>query len=320
MLTGLEHFSFQGYMNELMVYNPEHYHINQTQSVFVRLEGTSLRLSRPNTGIPKRAMRDEFIPVLQFVHQRHFDLDGSRVFLMPAGLVKKRVWSKKYPICVALSKSSNAKPERPSDTSAVEADGFDVITEQQCDTSILYLFARTCREKEEWYKRFEGASKNKPLINHILEIREALRWKRQQRHSSSNAETMKHRRQGSTDSTSSLSSLTDETTPEVETRGMVEFARYMSRLMPSSGASKLPSPTHSRKDSKEAKDMKSITGAMVCDQQLLWLNALIGRSFWDFLGDKYWANKVKEKLQKKLSKIHVSRLFGVVKLSYILSL
>lgn len=37
-----------------------------------------------------------------------------------------------------------------------------------------------------------------------------------------------------------------------------------------------------------------------------WVNALLGRIFWDFLGEKYWADVVSKKIQKKLSKIRVS--------------
>ena len=36
-----------------------------------------------------------------------------------------------------------------------------------------------------------------------------------------------------------------------------------------------------------------------------WLNAFLGRIFWDFLGETYWANVVSKKIQMKLSKIRV---------------
>lgn len=36
-----------------------------------------------------------------------------------------------------------------------------------------------------------------------------------------------------------------------------------------------------------------------------WVNAFVGRIFWDFLGEKYWANVVSKKIQMKLSKIRV---------------
>lgn len=36
-----------------------------------------------------------------------------------------------------------------------------------------------------------------------------------------------------------------------------------------------------------------------------WVNALLGRIFWDFLREKYWADMVSKKIQMKLSKIRV---------------
>ncbi|KAJ8345423.1 hypothetical protein SKAU_G00296160 [Synaphobranchus kaupii] len=37
----------------------------------------------------------------------------------------------------------------------------------------------------------------------------------------------------------------------------------------------------------------------------VWVNALLGRIFWDFLGEKYWATVVSKKIQMKLSKIRL---------------
>lgn len=41
-----------------------------------------------------------------------------------------------------------------------------------------------------------------------------------------------------------------------------------------------------------------------------WVNAFLGRIFWDFLGEKYWANVVSKKIQMKLSKIRVRTHFS----------
>lgn len=38
---------------------------------------------------------------------------------------------------------------------------------------------------------------------------------------------------------------------------------------------------------------------------MAWMNALVGRIFWDFLREQYWAEQVSSKIQKKLSKIKV---------------
>lgn len=41
--------------------------------------------------------------------------------------------------------------------------------------------------------------------------------------------------------------------------------------------------------------------------QPVWINALIGRIFWDFLCEKYWSDQVAHKIQCKLSKIRVGQ-------------
>lgn len=90
--------------------------------------------------------------------------------------------------------------------------------------------------------------------------------------------------------------------------------------MPSGSLSGSSSPTHTTKDknsdaaevnkkphNKDGEEVRVLNpgSPVFCDSQLFWVNALIGRCFFDFLRDKWWADKVKEKLQKKLSKIHV---------------
>ena len=69
-------------MNELSTsspYDPDTYHIAQTHSLFVRLDQYKLRLSRPKQNIPRRAMWDEQIHKPEFIHQRHYDMRGSKV-------------------------------------------------------------------------------------------------------------------------------------------------------------------------------------------------------------------------------------------------
>lgn len=44
------------------------------------------------------------------------------------------------------------------------------------------------------------------------------------------------------------------------------------------------------------------------EEQEAWVNALLGRIFWDFLGEKYWSDLVSKKIQMKLSKIKVPDL------------
>lgn len=302
--------SFQSWMNELMDnYNPDEYHVSQTHSIFVLLEGTTLRLRRPKNNIAKRAMWDELQPTSHFIHQRHYDLEGSRIFLLPPGLVKKRLWSKKYPICIALAKpgrrQSDSSTKSESSTKSDTVTGFEVVTEQKCEESVICLFARTPRDKEDWYKRLDAAAKGKPLPNHIVEINRVLESQTQHKRSSS-SDSLRHKREGSSDSLSSFVSTTIDHKPVSENgQNLDGFVRYMSRLMPRD-KSRPTSPAHGKKDFSDNPDYKLTLGTILCDPQLNWLNALIGRCFWDFLKDQYWADKVQEKLQKKLSKIHVS--------------
>jgi len=322
-------------MNEIMEYQPESYSINQSHSIYLHLEGTTLRLRRPKNNIPKRAMwYDPKVTNPQFVHQRHFELEGSRVLLLPPGLVKKRLWSKKYPICVALAKTKpklsrvDSAPQSPvtaatntdlkmtNSNSADVVHGFEMITDDKCDSSVLYLFARTCHEKEQWYYRLSAAAKGVPMKNHILEMRRLIEDSNKPKRSSS-SDSLRHKRQNSSDSLSSVtttsSAVEDGPTGSNELR---DFVKYMARLIPRDQSSSSSSPTHSlsgkEKDTKPTDSRTSATStgngakSIVCDPTLLPLNALLGRCFFDFLGNQRWANKVQEKLQKKLSKIHVS--------------
>lgn len=66
-------------MNEIHSYDPEMYHATLTHSVFVRLEGSVLRLSKPNRNISRRAAHNEPKPDVTFVSQKIYDLTDSRV-------------------------------------------------------------------------------------------------------------------------------------------------------------------------------------------------------------------------------------------------
>ncbi|KAG9331139.1 hypothetical protein JZ751_019959, partial [Albula glossodonta] len=70
-----------------------------------------------------------------------------------------------------------------------------------------------------------------------------------------------------------------------------------------------PSPAHSADESpaSEGKFCEPVAGSNGESQPAVTrgINALIGRIFWDFLREKYWANQVAHKIQKKLSKIRL---------------
>lgn len=96
---------------------------------------------------------------------------------MPKSLARKRIWNKKYPICIELGRQDDfmSKAQTDKETSEEkppaerELGGEDPKkpTHPQEGTrsgqrdQILYLFGRTGREKEEWFRRFILASKLK---------------------------------------------------------------------------------------------------------------------------------------------------------------
>lgn len=103
-----------------------------------------------------------------------------QIQLLPQSLARKRVWNKKYPICIELarqddfmSKAQGEKAEGGEDKAPGGGDGGG----ERCETSgsaeeprrrtsgggdlTIYLFGRTGREKEEWFRRFLLASRLK---------------------------------------------------------------------------------------------------------------------------------------------------------------
>jgi len=272
----------QGWMNELSHYNAAEFHINDTCSVYVTLESCTLRLQTPKHGIPKRAICDEYIPMAAFVRQRHFDLEGGRVYLLPRGLVSKRLWSKKYPICIV---------PRTVDV-RLASDVVNVDGDQK--RTVLYLFARTSRSKEQWYRRFVYASRGTPWPTRLSDVvAQGSPTADQSLASLPSVSWQKHHREGSTASTSSSVSGA-ESASEVEIdysrllpeHNLIDYSKYMSAVLP-------PGPIFSPSDDQSPASMT-------------WLNALIGRLFLDFLREKYWAEKMRDKIQNKLCKMHVS--------------
>lgn len=66
-------------MNEISSYDPETYHATLTHSVFVRLEGSIIRLSKPNHNIARRSAHNEPKPEVTYISQKIYDLTNSKV-------------------------------------------------------------------------------------------------------------------------------------------------------------------------------------------------------------------------------------------------
>ena len=93
--------SYSGWLNEIHSYDPNNYHLGMMKSVFVKLDGTRLKVSNVANRVPKRSMWNE-VPIekkhLIVTRNRTFDLRNCRVEMMPKGLARKRYFNRKYPM------------------------------------------------------------------------------------------------------------------------------------------------------------------------------------------------------------------------------
>ncbi|XP_077379651.1 testis-expressed protein 2-like isoform X2 [Festucalex cinctus] len=302
---------FKGWMNEITNYDPETYHATLTHSVFVRLEGSVIRLSKPNHNIARRAIHNEPKPDVTYISQKIYDLTNSKVHLVPQSLARKRIWNKKYPICIELGKQDDFISKVEGDPSENRGEGPGGTQEPARSMSssrdlTLYLFGRTGREKEEWFQRFMSASMLK------VDLKKAASP------ASSKSALSSHSR------SSSRSSLDDTLASQPRTKDsptsgsakihMLDYSVYMASLLTKPVPLKSPATSSDLNCPQSSpgaeKKLQSPTSAQEKlkedgEDPVAWVNAAAGRLFWDFLREPYWAEVVSKKIQMKLSKIRL---------------
>ncbi|XP_032285259.1 testis-expressed protein 2 isoform X3 [Phoca vitulina] len=313
----------KGWMNEIYNYDPETYHATLTHSVFVRLEGGTLRLSKPNKNISRRASYNETKPEVTYISQKIYDLSDSKIYLVPKSLARKRIWNKKYPICIELGRQDDfmSKAQTDKETSEEKPPAERELgsedpkkpphpqegTRSSQRDQILYLFGRTGRDKEEWFRRFILASKLKSEIKKppgVSGNKPAGVLPSYSRHNSPSGH-LTHSRSSSKGSVEEVMSQPKqkELVGTVRQKMLLDYSVYMARCVPQENRSPQRSPVQSAESSPTAG--KKLPEALPSEEeeQEAWVNALLGRMFWDFLGEKYWSDLVSKKIQMKLSKI-----------------
>lgn len=298
----------KGWMNEIQNYDPETYHATLTCSVFVRLEGSTLRLSKPSKNISRRAIYNESKPDEVFVSQKIYNLVDCKVTLVPRSLARKRLWNKKYPICLELAYQedfmSKAQVEKDSNEEKGDSssqDGGKVLGNRE---QVLYLFGRTGREKEEWFQRFLRASKMKAESKKSCGT-SAIKSGLLLTHSRQNSQSgiLTHSRSSSKGSMDEVTAQprSKECPGSLKQKMLLDYNVYMAQCIPQDERSPDESPVQSANSSPTA--AKKTGTEMEAGEPQAWVNALLGRIFWDFLGEKYWSDLVSKKIQMKLSKI-----------------
>ncbi|XP_072561430.1 testis-expressed protein 2-like isoform X1 [Paramormyrops kingsleyae] len=293
---------FKGWMNEIHNYDPETYHATLTHSVFVRLEGCTLRLSKPNRNVSRRATFNEPKPDVTYVSQKIYDLTDSKIFLMPQNLARKRVWNKKYPICVELARQDGLMSKAPVDeVGPADAD-------RSAGEHTLYLFGRTGREKEEWFRRILLASQLKSEAKKLagLSMHKSTAQPTHS-HSSSQPVVLSHSRtssRSSLDEVLLLQPLQRELTGGLRQKALLDYSIYMAQYIPSPPGSPTSSSNHSGESSPGTRN-KLPSSPSEEGEPVAWVNAFLGRALWDFLRERHWADAVSRKIQMKLSKIRL---------------
>ncbi|XP_070838142.1 testis-expressed protein 2-like [Chaetodon trifascialis] len=288
--------TLEGWMNETHSYDPETFHPSITHSVHVTLEGSRLRLAYPRANIPRWAGFDEMPHEASFLRSRTYQLANCKVSLLPPGLARKRVWNKKYPICITLPEGEVGEESVVEGQEEEERAERHRVPDHQVPVT-LHLFGRTGREKEEWFQRFTTASQAGAKSSESSE---------ENTETPCGGEAVK-------ESTEELRDLPGA----MKTRTLLDYSTYMTQLVVSQNCNPTPSPCHSDKGSPTTHKKihneehgsggqpSAGLGAEGCpaEGQPTWVNSLVGRIFWDFLQEKYWTDQVAHKIQKKLSKI-----------------
>ncbi|KFQ99933.1 Testis-expressed sequence 2 protein, partial [Nipponia nippon] len=308
----------QGWMNQLHIYDPEIFHPSLTHSVLATLDGATLKLSYPKSNIPRRATFEEEILDATFISHCCYDLTNAKVFLCPPSLARKRTWNQKYPICVLLpdpvevecrsSEEHNTELQRDEGTKKAPVPGQDIPGD--CRERCLYLFGRTGREKEEWYQHLVRASHRTPCSSHG----EARAGEKQPSWPLLHAGTDPGSGSSSGGSAEDIPSAVPpkDLAGSVRQKIFLDYSTYMARFVPaqvggspdqspSHGALGRPPPTKGLVASVPPQLGEDTAGRS--EACMAWMNALVGRIFWDFLRERYWAEQVSNKIQKKLSKI-----------------
>ncbi|NXR72427.1 TEX2 protein, partial [Pycnonotus jocosus] len=312
----------QGWMNQLHVYDPELFHPSLTHSVLAVLDGATLKLSYPKSNIPRRATFEEEILDAVFVSHRCYDLTDAKVFLCPPSLARKRTWNKKYPICVLLPEAAEGEgrsreehdPELQGEegTRKVPLSGQDIPGD--CRDRCLYLFGRTGREKEEWYQHLVQASRGTAGSHGDTRAGEGQPRGvfQAKQFCDSTPPGLGSAPQSSDSSSGGSAEDIPSTDPAKDVSGSSEeiyldYSTYMARFVPAQGApSPERSPSHGALGSPTpTKGLAAAVPSQLGEDtaSMAWMNALVGRIFWDFLREQYWAEQVSNKIQKKLSKI-----------------
>ncbi|EEB12662.1 hypothetical protein Phum_PHUM196670 [Pediculus humanus corporis] len=275
-------------------YDPDYYSVSQTTPAYLELDNTILKLSRPKGKIRKRATFDEPEYKMQFISQRIYNIGGCNVFLMPEGLTKKRLYSKKYPIVIHLKSDSfigermkEKDGENKENTESIDSvdTGLNLTLSNHSKTS-LYIFARCDRQKEEWYRRLLSASR---AVNTPEQSTEKP-FGRKNENESLNESPKKD-----------VSTPFEKLYFDPDTAQIDEYLQYMAKFVDE----KISLQNYKVPRSDSGSDESSSSSRTYSKMETQWLNAFLNRILFDVFRSPYWLSKIQEKIHKKLNSVRL---------------
>ncbi|KAK5974204.1 SMP-LTD domain-containing protein, partial [Trichostrongylus colubriformis] len=342
---------YRGWMNELKgKYSPATYHVNNAQSVLVRLEGTTLRISRPEKAVLKHAFYEDPTltqPQPTMVSQTLYSLEGARVSLRPKRLASRRWWSRKYPIYIRfarrpsdavniatpLSRSVSMHPVKtaPDRLPFMELsydEGYTAETDSsdENDTEQTQMCrASSFSDMPDFLSMSEGAQrpgKEKSLYLFGRAAREKERWFHLLREACAQSRTHRRARAERSCSVHYPDNFPNKTSSNLHASSIFEdavyrkihkqFAEQISIML---GYGVAP-PERGSTVSLDLGTMKWKPGLPEENTDLVEsINSLGTRIFFDFCRDEFWATQVKHKIQSKLATIHLPYFIETLELS-----
>uniref|UniRef100_A0A158Q6T7 SMP-LTD domain-containing protein n=1 Tax=Elaeophora elaphi TaxID=1147741 RepID=A0A158Q6T7_9BILA len=339
---------YKGWMNELRSkYDSSTYHVNNAQTVLVRLDGNLLRISRPVRTVLKHAFHTD--PTLTEAEpaissQSIYNLTGATVTLRPKRLARRRWWSRKYPIHIRLAARNSEISTFPllrrslSTNEAVEFGKFTSSSDEECDTNKRELKSRlensdvsSCFD-EYGSDRSKDLSRGRSLYFFARSAREKERWFHRLREVCSRcstrtaaAEITLRRNDVKEVSLDRRFSLPVSSTDSNSLKLNMEYFLYVSnRLQFNKCIDEILKIPHEGDENRTdgnviymdlGRNKWNPGRADTSSQLVMSVNALAARIFYDFCRDAYWCKQVQDKIQSKLATLHLPYFIETLELS-----
>ena len=127
---------------------------------------TPKHLKKVRKGLRRRKKRLQYVdreePAFLFEKEYRIDLTKADISLEPLDLPMRRIWNRKYPICLTIPPDvvHSRNISITLEDLTLESDSFfqsadDLEWSLSSDEEVFYLFPNTAREKENWYYRMQ---------------------------------------------------------------------------------------------------------------------------------------------------------------------